>query len=423
MIEVIIAIFILGYATIAFEHPLKINKSGTALLMGILIWTIYQVFSNNNNVAAELAHHLTGIAEILFFLMGAMTIVEVIDAHDGFNLITNRIDTQSKTKLLWIMAIITFFLSAILDNLTSTIVMVSLARKLVKNPEQRLFFAGMTVIAANAGGAWSPIGDVTTTMLWIGGQISASNIIKALFIPSLICAIVPLAYVSVFNKKELSGKLDKLDKKQLARENKVVFFTGIGGLIFVPIFKQVTHLPPYLGMMLALGVVWVIADIIHRKKDNEEQRRYSASNALMRIDMPSLLFFLGILLAVSGLESLHVLSSMAHWMDQSIGNKDVIVIGIGLLSAIVDNVPLVAASIGMYDLSTYPMDHKIWEFIAYCAGTGGSILIIGSAAGVAAMGMEKIDFIWYFKKMGLLAFIGYLAGAFAYLIQFELLFR
>jgi Na+/H+ antiporter NhaD/arsenite permease-like protein len=391
--------------------------------MGILIWTIYQVFSNNNNVAAELAHHLTGIAEILFFLMGAMTIVEVIDAHDGFNLITNRIDTQSKTKLLWIMAIITFFLSAILDNLTSTIVMVSLARKLVKNPEQRLFFAGMTVIAANAGGAWSPIGDVTTTMLWIGGQISASNIIKALFIPSLICAIVPLAYVSVFNKKELSGKLDKLDKKQLARENKVVFFTGIGGLIFVPIFKQVTHLPPYLGMMLALGVVWVIADIIHRKKDNEEQRRYSASNALMRIDMPSLLFFLGILLAVSGLESLHVLSSMAHWMDQSIGNKDVIVIGIGLLSAIVDNVPLVAASIGMYDLSTYPMDHKIWEFIAYCAGTGGSILIIGSAAGVAAMGMEKIDFIWYFKKMGLLAFIGYLAGAFAYLIQFELLFR
>jgi Na+/H+ antiporter NhaD/arsenite permease-like protein len=321
------------------------------------------------------------------------------------------------------MAIITFFLSAILDNLTSTIVMVSLARKLVKNPEQRLFFAGMTVIAANAGGAWSPIGDVTTTMLWIGGQISASNIIKALFIPSLICAIVPLAYVSVFNKKELSGKLDKLDKKQLARENKVVFFTGIGGLIFVPIFKQVTHLPPYLGMMLALGVVWVIADIIHRKKDNEEQRRYSASNALMRIDMPSLLFFLGILLAVSGLESLNVLSSMAHWMDQSIGNKDVIVIGIGLLSAIVDNVPLVAASIGMYDLSTYPMDHKIWEFIAYCAGTGGSILIIGSAAGVAAMGMEKIDFIWYFKKMGLLAFIGYLAGAFAYLIQFELLFR
>jgi NhaD family Na+/H+ antiporter len=422
MIEVIIAIFILGYSAIAFEHPLKINKSGTALLMGILIWTIYQVFSNNN-VAAELAHHLTGIAEILFFLMGAMTIVEVIDAHDGFNLITNRIDTQSKTKLLWIMAIITFFLSAILDNLTSTIVMVSLARKLVKNPEQRLFFAGMTVIAANAGGAWSPIGDVTTTMLWIGGQISASNIIKALFIPSMICAIVPLAYVSVFNKKELSGKLDKLDKKQLARENKVVFFTGIGGLIFVPIFKQVTHLPPYLGMMLALGVVWVIADIIHRKKDNEEQRRYSASNALMRIDMPSLLFFLGILLAVSGLESLHVLSSMALWMDQSIGNKDVIVIGIGLLSAIVDNVPLVAASIGMYDLSTYPMDHKIWEFIAYCAGTGGSILIIGSAAGVAAMGMEKIDFIWYFKKMGLLAFIGYLAGAFAYLIQFELLFR
>ena len=422
MIGVVIAIFVLGYSAIAFEHPLKINKSGSAILMGVLIWTIYQLFSNNNNVANELAHHLTGIAEILFFLMGAMTIVEVVDAHDGFNLITNRINPQSTIRLLWIMAIITFFLSAILDNLTTTIVMISLARKLIKNPEQRLFFAGMTVIAANAGGAWSPIGDVTTTMLWIGGQISAVNIIKALFIPSLICALVPLVYVTLFNKKALSGKLDKLDKKKLTPENKAMFFAGIGGLVFVPLFKQMTHLPPYIGMMLALGVVWVIADVIHRKKDNEDQRRFSASNALMRIDMPSLLFFLGILLAVSGLESLHILSSLALWMDETIGSKDVIVIGIGLLSAIVDNVPLVAASIGMYDLTTYPMDHKVWEFIAYCAGTGGSILIIGSAAGVAAMGMEKIDFIWYLKKFGLIALLGYIAGAIIYLLQFELFY-
>ena len=422
MIGAVIAIFILGYSIIAFEHPLKINKSGTAILMGVLIWTIYQLFSNNNNVANELAHHLTGIAEILFFLMGAMTIVEVVDAHDGFNLITNRINTTSKIRLLWIMTIITFFLSAVLDNLTATIVMISLARKLIKNPEQRLFFAGMTVIAANAGGAWSPIGDVTTTMLWIGGQISAVNIIKALFIPSLICALVPLVYVTLFNKSSLTGKLDKLDKKKLTPENKAMFFAGIGGLVFVPVFKHITHLPPYIGMMLALGVVWVLADLIHRKKGNEEQRRFSASNALMRIDMPSLLFFLGILLAVSGLESLHILSSLAQWMDLTIGNKDIIVIGIGLLSAIVDNVPLVAASIGMYDLTTYPMDHKVWEFIAYCAGTGGSILIIGSAAGVAAMGMEKIDFIWYLKKFGLIAFLGYIAGAIIYLIQFELFY-
>ena len=422
MIGVVIAIFVLGYSAIAFEHPLKINKSGTAILMGVLIWTIYQMFSNNNNVSAELAHHLTGIAEILFFLMGAMTIVEVVDAHDGFNLITNRINTSSKIRLLWIMTIITFFLSAVLDNLTATIVMISLARKLIKNPEQRLFFAGMTVIAANAGGAWSPIGDVTTTMLWIGGQISAVNIIKALFIPSLICALVPLVYVTLFNKSSLTGKLDKLDKKKLTLENKAMFFAGIGGLVFVPLFKQMTHLPPYIGMMLALGVVWVLADVIHRKKDNEDQRRFSASNALMRIDMPSLLFFLGILLAVSGLESLHILSSLALWMDETIGSKDVIVIGIGLLSAIVDNVPLVAASIGMYDLTTYPMDHKVWEFIAYCAGTGGSILIIGSAAGVAAMGMEKIDFIWYLKKFGLIALLGYIAGAIIYLLQFELFY-
>ena len=421
MIEIIIALFVLGYAAIAFEHPLKINKSGTALLMGLLIWTVYRLGLPNADVAGELAHHLSGIAEILFFLMGAMTIVEVIDAHDGFNLITNRINTRSKIRLLWIITIISFFLSAILDNLTTTIVMVSLTRKLVKEPEQRLFFAGMIVIAANAGGAWSPIGDVTTTMLWIGGQVSTLQIMKALFFPSLIASLVPLVYVTFFEKKSLKGQLDSLDKKRLAPENKLIFFLGLGGLVFVPIFKQITHLPPYVGMLLALGIVWVAADLLHRKKDAEDQKRYSASNALMRIDMPSLLFFLGILLAVSGLESLHLLHQMATWMDSAIGNKDVIIVGIGLLSAIVDNVPLVAATMGMYDLTSYPTDHKIWEFIAYCAGTGGSILIIGSAAGVAAMGMEKIDFIWYLKKMSFIALIGYVAGALMYLLQFSLI--
>lgn len=421
MIEIIIALFVLGYAAIAFEHPLKINKSGTALLMGLLIWTVYRLGLPSADVAGELAHHLSGIAEILFFLMGAMTIVEVIDAHDGFNLITNRITTRSKIRLLWIITFISFFLSAILDNLTTTIVMVSLTRKLVKEPEQRLFFAGMIVIAANAGGAWSPIGDVTTTMLWIGGQVSTLQIMKALFLPSLIASLVPLVYVTFFEKKSLKGQLDSLDRKRLAPENKLIFFLGLGGLIFVPIFKQITHLPPYVGMLLALGIVWVAADLLHRKKDAEDQKRYSASNALMRIDMPSLLFFLGILLAVSGLESLHLLHHMATWMDSAIGNKDVIIVGIGLLSAIVDNVPLVAATMGMYDLSSFPTDHKIWEFIAYCAGTGGSILIIGSAAGVAAMGMEKIDFIWYLKKMSFIALIGYVAGALMYLLQFSLI--
>ncbi len=422
MITLIILLFVFGYTAIAFEHPLKINKTGSALIMGILIWTVYRLGVPSIDVAGELAHHLSGIAEILFFLMGAMTIVEVVDAHDGFNIITNKIHTRSKIRLLWIMAFITFFLSAILDNLTTTIVMISLARKLVKEEDQRLFFAGMTVIAANAGGAWSPIGDVTTTMLWIGGQISTFNIMKVLFLPSLVCVIVPLVFVTLFEKKSLQGDVHFQKNIPLTLENKLIFLLGIGGLVFVPVFKQLTHLPPYVGMMLALGLVWVAADIIHRKKKSEDKNRYSAANALMKIDMPSLLFFLGILLAVSGLDSLNVLKSLSEWMDSTIGNKDVIILSIGLLSAIVDNVPLVAASMGMYDLSTFPTDHKIWEFIAFCAGTGGSILIIGSAAGVAAMGMEKINFIWYLKKMGFIAFLGYIVGALVYLAQYALFF-
>jgi len=421
MIVFIISIFVVGYLAIALEHPLKINKTGTALLMGVLIWTIYRLALPDADVLGELGHHLIGITEILFFLMGAMTIVEVVDAHDGFNLITNRINTRNKLTLLWTIAFLAFFLSAILDNLTATIVMISLTRKLVAEQKQRLFFAGMIVIAANAGGAWSPIGDVTTTMLWIGGQISASNVILKLFIPSLVCLLVPLLTVTFFYKKDFTGELAILENRKLNSENKLIFFIGLGGLLFVPAFKQITHLPPYFGMLLVLGILWIVADILHRKKDSFEKSRLSASNALMRIDMPSLLFFLGILLAVSGLESLHLLSSLAQWTDNLIGNKDIIVLSIGLLSAIIDNVPLVAASMGMYDINTYPMDHRLWEFIAYAAGTGGSVLIIGSAAGVAAMGIEKIDFIWYLKKISFIALLGYFAGAIVYIIQASLI--
>jgi Na+/H+ antiporter NhaD/arsenite permease-like protein len=421
MLELIIAIFIIGYSSIALEHPLKINKSGSAILMGILIWTIYTIGWPQSDTVSEMAHHLSSISEILFFLVGAMTIVEIIDAHDGFNLITNRITTRSKLRLMWILAILTFFFSAILDNLTTTIVMVSLVRKLIERRDQRLFFAGMTVIAANAGGAWSPIGDVTTTMLWIGGQITTVNIVKTLILPSIVCALVPLIYVTLFQGKNLEGDLPKMKKKEVEPENKLIFFMGVGGLMSVPVFKQITHLPPYVGMMLVLGILWIVSDLLHRNKKDDVKEKYNAANALMRIDMPSLLFFLGILLAVAGLESLHVLEHVAEWMDDTIGNKDVIIIGIGLLSAIVDNVPLVAASMGMYDMAVYPADHKIWEFIAYCAGTGGSVLIIGSAAGVAAMGLEKIDFIWYLRKMGFIALLGYLAGAAVYLLQFEMM--
>ena len=417
MEQLIVLIFILGYLAIAFEHPLKINKTGAALFMGLLLWTVYRIGFPNLPIAEELGHHIESISEILFFLMGAMTIVELIDAHDGFNAITNRIRTRNKIKLLWIISTIAFFLSAALDNLTTAIVMVSLTRKLVDDRQQRLFFAGMIIIAANAGGAWSPIGDVTTTMLWIGGQISASNIIARLFLPSLVCLLVPLTYVTFFEKKKLSGLLTPIPQNQLGKENMLIFVLGIGGLLFVPVFKQLTHLPPYTGILLVLGLLWLTADLLHRKKDDELRTRYSASSALMKIDMPSILFFLGILLAVGVLESLHILEGLSKAMDQAIGNQSLIVFCIGILSAVVDNVPLVAATMAMYDLTVFPQDSSLWEFIAYCAGTGGSLLIIGSAAGVAVMGIEKIDFIWYFKKISFIALLGYVAGAAVYLFM------
>lgn len=411
--------FIIGYAAIAFEHQLKINKTASALLVGTLCWTLY-VFDNQDitSFQEQLSHHLSGIAEILFFLLGAMTIVELIDAHQGFKLITDQISSKKSVTLLWTISLIAFFLSAILDNLTTSIVMVSLLRKIITNAEQRKFFAGIVIIAANAGGAWSPIGDVTTTMLWIGGQISATSIMKQLFLPSFVSLAIPLAYLSFKMKGQMIDS-QAVSEDNFAettpKERNIMFWVGIGTLLFVPIFKTITHLPPYMGMMLGLGVVWVVGEILHSEKDEEERKPLTASYALSRIDSSSILFFLGILLAISCLESSNLLHDLAESMNKSIGNQDVIVLLIGLASAIVDNVPLVAATMGMYDLSTFPTDHKIWEFLAYCAGTGGSILIIGSAAGVAVMGMEKIDFMWYLKRISLLALLGYFAGAAVYL--------
>ena len=419
MNTLIISIFIIGYIIIAFEHSIKINKSATALLTGVLCWTVYILMSNDSHLINEqLTEHIGELSGILFFLMGAMTIVELIDAHDGFDVITSRVTTNNKKKLLWIICILTFFLSSVLDNLTTAIVMVSLLRKLIDNKEDRLLFIGMVVMAANGGGAWSPIGDVTTTMLWIGGQITAQNIILKLFIPSVLSIVVPLVILSF----KLKGTVRRPEIKENISANptslferNTVFFLGIGALVFVPVFKTITHLPPFMGVLFGLGILWVITEMIHSSKDDEDKDVLSVLHALRKIDMSSILFFLGILIAISSLQSTGVLSSLAKYMNDTIGNLNIIVPLIGLLSAIVDNVPLVAASMGMYDLVTYPQDSYIWEFLAYCAGTGGSILIIGSAAGVAAMGMEKIDFIWYLKKIAGLAFIGYVAGALSYI--------
>jgi Na+/H+ antiporter NhaD/arsenite permease-like protein len=421
----IISIFVLGYAAIALEHPLKINKAASALLTGVLCWTAYVLFASNREaVAEELLHHLGSLSGILFFLMGAMTIVELIDAHDGFEVITRRITTNSKRKLLWIVCFLTFFLSAALDNLTTAIVMASMVRKLLADKKDRMFFVGMIVVAANAGGAWSPIGDVTTTMLWIGGRITTGNIIIKLIVPSLVCLLVPLTVVSFIMKGKATRPASddaNANRIDLGFERHLVFFGGVFLLIMVPVFKTVTHLPPYMGILLALGVLWVVTEFIHKKKEVQEKKQLSVEHALRTIDVPSILFFLGILIAVASLESTQILTRFAQLLDQRIGNQTLIVMSIGVLSALVDNVPLVAATMGMYDLSVFPPDSYLWEFIAYCAGTGGSLLIIGSAAGVAVMGIQKIEFFWYLRKIGWLAALGYLAGAGVYVLQEHLL--
>lgn len=421
MTPLIIAIFVLGYAAIAFEHSIKINKAAAALVTGVLCWTIYILFSpDKDTVNEELINHLGQLSSILFFLLGAMTIVTIIDAHDGFSIITKQIGQTDIRKLLWIVAFITFFLSSILDNLTTTIVMVSLLRKLIRNDKDRLFFAGIVVIAANAGGAWTPIGDVTTTMLWIGGQITTFNIMVKLMLPSLMCIVVPLIFLSF----KLKGNIERpvadtnTNGNAVSRKHQsIVFFAGVLSLVFVPVFKAITHLPPFMGILIGLGVLWILTEILHGEKDEEEKHNLSVVHALRMIDTPTILFFLGILMSITALESVGALPSLAQWMTTTLHNDNIIVISIGLLSSIIDNVPLVAAAQGMYNLMQYPTDHYFWEFLAYCAGTGGSILIIGSAAGVAAMGMEKISFFWYLKKISLLAMLGYFAGAITYILQ------
>jgi len=425
MVSLLIATFVIGYLAIALEHSIKINKASIALMIGVLCWVFFIVFSKQKEIiTSALIQHLGDVSQILFFLLGAMTIVELIDAHDGFEIITKRITTKNKRKLLWIIALLSFFLSAVLDNLTTAIVMISLIRKLIADKKDRLMFAGIIVIAANAGGAWSPIGDVTTTMLWIGKQITAANIIVKLIVPSFVCLLVPLISMQFFLKGDVQVPAEEFADENPPNElhRNIVFFTGIAILLLVPVFKTLTHLPPFMGILFGLGLLWMIVEILHSDKDEQDRKYYTVSYALRKIDTTSILFFLGILLAIAALESTGVLHLLAQTMDQKIKNQNIIVLLIGLLSAIVDNVPLVAASMGMYNLQQYPTDHYFWEFLAYCTGTGGSILIIGSAAGVAVMGIEKIDFIWYLKRISLLALIGYLAGAVVYILQEKLFF-
>ena len=445
-----VIVFIVGYLFIALEHQIKIDKAASALITGVVCWTIYVLFASDlldiNSLPEsflaslkesgkrfegselifhfvaehQLLHHLGEISSILFFLLGAMTIVELVDAFEGFSIITDKIKTVDKVKLLWIVGLLTFFFSAVLDNLTTSIVMVSLLRKLISGRENRLFFAGMVVVAANAGGAFSPIGDVTTTMLWIGGHITTGAVISKLFLPSVICMVIPLIYLSFTMKGEIErpavySDMDGDESIPKAHKN-IIFYTGVAGLLFVPVFKTVTHLPPYMGMLFSLGIIWIVSEVLNYQRDQSRDSSTHVIQVLKKIDTPSILFFLGILTAITALESTGVLINLAQALDNAIGNQTVIVIVIGLLSAIVDNVPLVAASMGMYN---FPTDHTFWLFLAYCAGTGGSVLIIGSAAGVAVMGMERIDFFWYIKKISFLALIGYFSGAICYILMFN----
>ncbi len=465
-----VVVFIIGYAAIALEHPLKIDKAASALILGMVLWVIFvfarvDILSLLNNAGEfmslsyreylhehsihnpnasdmlyfithfSIMEHLAEISTILFFLLGAMTIVETVDQHQGFKLITDKIRTTNKVKLLWILSTLTFFMSAALDNLTTTIVLVALLRKLIDDKKTRWFFASMVVLAANAGGAWSPIGDVTTIMLWIGGQVTAGNIVAMVFIPSVFTMIVPLIILSFTIKGDVERpKIDENEDQDFTTlfERKLMLIMGVSGLLFVPIFKTVTHLPPFMGMLLSLGVIWATTEIMHRNKKHEDKRKLTVIGILQKVDVPTIFFFLGILTAVAALQSAGHLTLMAGWLDVNVRNIYVINLIIGVLSSIVDNVPLVAGAMGMYQIADigavgydahFMVDGAFWEFLAYCAGTGGSILIIGSAAGVAAMGMEKIDFIWYLKKISLLALIGYLAGALVYYLQMTYIFH
>jgi Na+/H+ antiporter NhaD/arsenite permease-like protein len=421
MILLLLATFILGYLLITLEHAIHINKSAIALITAVICWTILVLNPAYKDASLEsLGHHLSSIAEIVFFLLGAMTIVELIDAHDGFQNITEKIKTTNKTKFIWTISIITFFLSAVLDNLTSTIVMISIINKLVKEKQVKWQLLGLVIISSNAGGAWSPIGDVTTTMLWIGQQVTPLNIIKETFLASLTCMVVPTLIINY----RIKGKIDLFEKSEKnlnpisrASDRNLVFFIGLACLLFVPVFKAITHLPPYMGMLFSLGMMWVLTEIMHSKKDTDEKGVLSVNHALRKIDTPSILFFFGILMSIAALEQVGLLKDAATYLDQTIGNIKIIAILIGLLSSILDNVPLVAALQSMYSLDIYPTDHYFWEFLAYTAGTGGSVLIIGSAAGVAVMGIEKIDFFWYLKNISWVALIGFITGALVFILE------
>ncbi|MBN2174314.1 MAG: sodium:proton antiporter NhaD [Bacteroidales bacterium] len=468
MFILMVVVFILGYTAIALEHPLKIDKAASAILLGVILWVIFfigrvDILSMMNEageyISKSWAHylhlegeeannsegmlhfitefsileHLAEISTILFFLLGAMTIVETVDQHQGFKLITDKIKTTNKIKLLWILSFLTFFMSAALDNLTTTIVLIALLRKLVADQKTRWFYASMVVLAANAGGAWSPIGDVTTIMLWIGGQVTTVNIIAMVFLPSLVTMIIPLLLLSFTMKGNVERPVINTNEEKeftTAFERKLMLTMGVGALLFVPVFKTLTHLPPYMGMLFGLGVIWVTTEIMHRKKQLQDKRKLTIVGILTKVDVPTIFFFLGILTAVASLQSAGHLGLLAEYLDEHLHNIYAINLIIGILSAIVDNVPLVAGAMGMYDIAapgttgymaSFMVDGAFWEFLAYCAGTGGSILIIGSAAGVAAMGMEKIDFIWYLKRISLLALIGYLAGAAVYYLQYQIL--
>jgi Na+/H+ antiporter NhaD/arsenite permease-like protein len=505
----LVALFVVGYIAIVFEHPLKLNKTASALLMGVLCWTALVLDHDATTTSTHLSQHFAGIAQIVFFLLGAMTIVELIDAHDGFELITSRITTTSRRKLLVIISLLSFVLSAVLDNLTTSIVMMSLVRKLTSDDRDRMDYGGIVIIAANAGGVWSPIGDVTTTMLWVGGQITTTNLINHLILPSLVSVIVPMLWVGARMKGQVTrarvretplarltgveaalveenpvielpydaaaiGKtLRELDlrartgvlitsiirdgaaiptpaneslragdtlhlagditaipsvlayliagrtpRPTTPTERAIVFFAGVAVLVFVPVFKTLTGLPPVLGILLGLGALWALTEIIHKHKNDEGKGTLSVAGALQRVDSQSVLFFLGILLAIGALESAGMLRALANQLDATIGNINAITVTIGLSSAVVDNVPLVAAAQGMYSLDTFARDHTFWLFLAYCAGTGGSILIIGSAAGIAVMGIQRITFGWYVRRFSLPALLGYFAGALVYLAMF-----
>ncbi len=412
--------FLAGYIVIALEHKVRIDKAATALFLGVLLWLLLSFTSLRfSEIFSQLKEHFEEIAEILFFLLGAMTIVEMIDAHDGFAIIPKKIRTNKKIKLLWILSFLTFFISAVLDNLTTTIVMIAILKKFIKTRDDLWIFAGFIIIGANSGGAWSPIGDVTTIMLWNGGQISSNVIISDVFVPSLICLLVPLMIVSYrYRGNNVISMERNVDiKKEInSKKSNFILILGIALLLCVPIFKALTHLPPFMGMLFSLAVFWLVTEIIHRKKPPIEKHKFSVAATLQRIDTPSILFFLGILLAVAAMQTSGALRVIGKGLEHAFVDFHTITGLLGLFSAIIDNVPLVAGAMGMYNLELYPQDHQFWTLLAYCAGTGGSVLIIGSAAGIAAMGILKVDFMWYLKNSAWMALIGYLAGIAVYVM-------